>query len=425
MDYKENYYQIIENNRFNTLPTKDLIDNDERVAIAVWNNYVDLSFYSEGYDGDNFYDKYKVNWKSILHKYIEDYSFWDKIDLEYDLENNEFKDLFPNVFKNQLSNNDKVLNLLLKTNKIFYFDYLTCSEKEKENIYINYLTKNPSRISKEDVEKYKLSNDLIKIGLNANVFLYKSLSEENKNNEDFIKIVCKNHQYIKELLSVENQKKYIDLWLYNNVDSLNYTVLKSLEDEYINKAFSLMKNLNRIVGAYSNIGKRAKIGFEYHIEKNIEEIIKNHFNIIEDYYKNNNNIKIDKYLENWIDNLTIRNNKSDNKIIKLININKELKVKLENNYNYNISLLLKENHGKLDVKIFEDVYYKLKKEINENKINYDTANQILNYVKSSLPIEVLKERQFPKNNLMQYMSKLDLENIKDTKSNKKIPKNKI
>lgn len=80
MNYKE-YYKLIENDLFYKLPEQAIIDNDERVALAIIKNYRNKKLYTE-YEYDE-YNKYnEINFNEILSKYKNNRLFWEKTNIK-------------------------------------------------------------------------------------------------------------------------------------------------------------------------------------------------------------------------------------------------------------------------------------------------------------------------------------------------------
>ena len=53
MSYQEEYYKLIENHTFYQLPSQDMINSDQRVALAIIKNYQNRILYND-YEHDEY-----------------------------------------------------------------------------------------------------------------------------------------------------------------------------------------------------------------------------------------------------------------------------------------------------------------------------------------------------------------------------------
>jgi hypothetical protein len=406
--YREEFYKIIEQNSFDNLPNQELINSDERVALAVWKNYQTDSFYRyDEYDEDK---KYLLDWTKILNKYEEDTSFWEKANLTNELLNINFCKLFPMISDYFLNNKEFIANILDKKEigefiKKEFFLILQNLSEDKVNVKKDFLLNSTSYVTKEDIQDLQEDKDFIFKLIQKNQANYSILSDRNKFDEKIIDLVKNNKQtfhYLDKKLQLENLDSYIKINPYMPLDEI-----KKLDEDVIPE---LIKKLNRfdfMVSYYNKSNKKYKDLLLANLDGDkdtykLKEIMSRVNEDGVNYLFKNNIEKIKPALETWIKNLSVNKlMNSDTKIISLISLDSELTKKLNDSYEYNLSLV-KTKNGNISLDFLKEYAKSL---LNRSDISKEQMNSRLIEAKSLLPISVIKDlRISKKDNLLTYLN---------------------
>ncbi len=342
------------------MPNQELINSDERVALAVWKNYQTDSFYRyDEYDEDK---KYLLDWTKILNKYEEDTSFWEKANLTNELLNINFCKLFPMISDYFLNNKEFIANILDKKEigefiKKEFFLILQNLSEDKVNVKKDFLLNSTSYVTKEDIQDLQEDKDFIFKLIQKNQANYSILSDRNKFDEKIIDLVKNNKQtfhYLDKKLQLENLDSYIKINPYMPLDEI-----KKLDEDVIPE---LIKKLNRfdfMVSYYNKSNKKYKDLLLANLDGDkdtykLKEIMSRVNEDGVNYLFKNNIEKIKPALETWIKNLSVNKlMNSDTKIISLISLDSELTKKLNDSYEYNLSLV-KTKNGKISLDFLKE-----------------------------------------------------------------------
>lgn len=241
IDFKEEFYHILENNSFQNRPSQELIDTDERVAAAVWkNNYESGEYYDSDSGRDRSYHNYK-NYEAMAHvfeKYMDNKEFWEKnlsvrtgISILLD---EKFQTHFSKVWHNYLDSPQKLLSVIKENQTTYYENYLSLLDKlpefatellANETVASYIVQKDANWYLKLDDEK-KNNNAIIKNAIAYNAKIFGHLPEEKRNNPFLIAFALNEHPTLYATLSTEERENpdFIKVLMnYKHYDSSSIT----------------------------------------------------------------------------------------------------------------------------------------------------------------------------------------------------------
>jgi hypothetical protein len=221
IDFKEEFYQMLEKNSFENRPSQELIDADSRVAAAVWKNHYEAGEYYDSDSGHNRnYHNYR-NYKlmaSVLEKYMDNKEFWAEIlHLRTDMSvllDEDFQAHFPQVWSNYLDTPQKLLSIIKENQKTYSTDYLALLDKmpdfatellADEQVASYIVRKNPNWYLKLDDEK-KNNNSIIKNAISLNSKIFSQLPEHKRNNPFIIAFALNEHPRLYTELSSQEKE---------------------------------------------------------------------------------------------------------------------------------------------------------------------------------------------------------------------------
>lgn len=412
MSYKEEYYHLIENYTFYHLPNQEIINSDERVALAIIKNYQNKVLLNE-YENDE-YNRYKeIKFNEILDYYKTNKSFWKKADIHKYLLEEDFRSQFPEISFQFLNDKDFLLKIFNRNKNQLILDSLNTlvSKEEFEKLEKSFLLSKYPEI--ESVKKYEKDEEFIKQIIKKNPHIYDYLSDNIKENESVIEIYL---EYENSILTFpkEKQNKYFIKWakLHKNwnmkiIDQLDYEYLKPIMKK-INKTNNenlLEKLLSRnfirykeIIVDFFNQNNNTKSFFKMIKEKPLLELMP----II-------NEIEISQYLTYWINNYSYEKlDKFDFKILELINNNKKIKTVWESSFDYKIMNKIEKNQT-INFEIFKEALDIQFNKLENNCITYEKLETNMIKLKKHLPIETLKEMKVPSKNIVEYLQHIKFE----------------
>lgn len=188
INYERELIKLIEGNKIQLIPSQEVIDNNEKVAQALWSSFkIDVHYYYDESESDftvkNWY--IKGNWGNVFAVYKFNITFWEKCinanNFKYEiLLLPEFQKEFPIITNYFLQNNEFLINIFNETKNIEFYKLLKLDTQELIQIEKDYLIENWPLINKENFKKYENDTDFVK-GVLYNVpHYYAHLSHENK-----------------------------------------------------------------------------------------------------------------------------------------------------------------------------------------------------------------------------------------------------
>lgn len=427
MSYQEEYYKLIENQTFYQLPNQEMINSDERVALAIIKNYSNRIIYND-YEYDN-YDRYKeINFNEILSHYKKNKSFWEKTDIKKYLLEESFRIQFPEISFQFLTDREFLLSFFSFEKNKLILDSLNklVSKEEFERLEKSFLLSKYPDI--KEIKKYENDENFIKEMVRKNPHIYEELSENIKEKEDVIKIYLEHENSILSF-SKEKQNKYFITWakLHKN---WNMKIIDQLDYEYLKP---IMKKIN-------------KTNNEYFIEKLLSRNFQKYKEIIVDFFENNKNHNVffkmikekpivelmpilkemdcSEYIQQWINNYSYKPfEKFDNKMLEIMNNYPEINKEWEKSFDYNLMNKINKNQ-KITFDLFREALDIQFKKLQEQKITYEKLQTNMMQLKKYLSIDVLKEMKIPKEHIVEYLQHMKFNETFEEK-NKKEKKLKI
>jgi hypothetical protein len=406
INYQEELLAMLENNELKTLPSQALIDSDERVVKAVWKNLQFEGYHKyDDYYSDSFETWYqKSNWGTVLQKYASNTALWEELLEVYSsahefILNPIFQKDFPIIADHFLKDNDKLIELFNKTRNKEFHDRLTLDFDKKEDVYKLFLINNHRHIDAEIITKYENDDVFVNKLLTQNSSYFAYLNEENRANTEYIKIALRGHYDNFFLLSDQNKEKYFEQWATHYISKITLKNVSSLKNNE-QQTFILSRRHDLLSSAIQSKDRGLyQIAVDC-LKGNVAEVI----NAFDDaslkiFAKNKDNLKfITPQLENFVDNYKGAGfSKKDNKMIKLISYNQELKEKLQTNIFYKVNTIL-ESKQKQDVGWFDYIIKKVFNLYDNKEITNEDAKILTGKIKSCLTIDAMKELRIPKEN---------------------------
>lgn len=439
MNYQEEYYKLIEKQTFYHLPDQQIINYDERVALAILKNYRNRVLYEEW--EYNTYDIYKeIKFNEILYMYKNNKAFWEKTDIKYLILQEGFREQFPEISFQFLSDKQFVISLLDKKNTLDSINNILPQETMVEllsdkELLLNLVSKDDnlalkslnSLISKEefeqleksfllsqgyvksidDVKKYESDKDFMKEMIKKDKYLYPKLSDSLKSDIEII------HTYLlhnDSILSFSREKQnelffsWAELhkdWDMKIIDQLDYEYLKPIMKK-INKKnneYLMQKLLSR------NINKYKEVIIDFFVQnKNKEYFFKmvkeNPLDKLSPVFKG---LDCTEYVRKWINDFSYKSeDKFDTKMLYIMKNYTNLHIEWENSFD---GKMFKQINNKEPLS-FEDFRQALDIQflkLNQGKIDYEKLESNMLKLKSYLPVSVLKEKRIPNKSIVEYL----------------------
>lgn len=426
MNYKEEYYKLIESQIFYHLPDQQIINFDERVALAVIKNYMNRVLH-EDWEYDS-YDRYKeIKFNEILYMYKNNKSFWEKTDIKYLILQEGFREQFPEISFQFLSDKDFLLTLNKKNPIVLDSLNKLVLPEEFEKLEKSYLLSRGYG-NLEEITKYEDDKEFIKEMIKKDSSLYPKLSENIKNNNEIISVYLTHEQSILNFPK-EKQNELFVSWakLHRN---WNMKIIDQLDYEYLKP---IMKKIN-------------KTNNEYLMDKLLSRNINKYKEVIIDFFEQNKNVgyffkmvrenpleklspvlkglNYKEYVKQWVNDFSYKaEDKFDTKMLYIIKAYPELQIEWENSFDYK---MLKQINNK-EALSFEDFKEALNiqfEKLNQNKINYEKLESNMLQLKKYLPINILKEMRIPNKNIVEYLQHMKF-NEKFVEKGVSIKKSKI
>jgi len=439
INYEEEIISILENNEIKVLPSKSLIQSNERIAKAAWKNYIHSEKNDDGdYDNYTFESWYKAaDWGDLLKSYSTNTRLWEEL-LEsrfyksYYNQNNSsydfilsstFRQDFPEIADYFLSNNDKLIELFNKTHNDEFFKRISLDTEKKEDLYKVFLIDSAKNIGDDLIKKYESDKEFVIKLLTKSPYYFSKLNKENKNNVENIKIALRDMDNF-FLINEDNQNKFFKSWVKNYGGQIKLKMLDKLNSEQ--QCFVLEKRKDLLSSALNSEHSKHKDIATSILLSNLEENI----NVFDDkalnnFAKNRKNLdKIYPQLKKFINNYTgLGSDKKENKMVLLCRFFDDLKEELQENIFYKLSKV-KESNQKMDKDWFLSVNRKVMDLFDQGKIEKSKGESFVSISRNCLTIDALKELRIPKLNAFDYVSaiilhgKLD-EQLRNNGSNSK------
>lgn len=181
IDYQQEFIKFLNNNPIYNLPSQEIIDENEEVALLVWRKYHPFDQDESEYLSSE--EKYsRCNWSHVLAKYAQNEEFWFKalINRGYKtLLNQEFQHDFPKITQAIFNSNDKLLELYKESKDLYFLKKMKISQHEFDEIYKEHLSEQWN-ISQEDLCQYESDSNFVTKVLKKHPKHYCLLNEENK-----------------------------------------------------------------------------------------------------------------------------------------------------------------------------------------------------------------------------------------------------
>lgn len=423
INYEEEIISILENNEIKVLPSKSLIQSNERIAKAAWKNYIHSEKNDNGdYDNYTFESWYKAaNWGDLLKNYSTNTRLWEELlksrfyksyynqnNSSYDfILSSTFRQDFPEIADYFLSNNDKLIELFNKTHNDEFFKRISLDTEKKEDLYKAFLIDSAKNIGDDLIKKYESDKEFVIKLLTKSPYYFSKLNKENKNNVENIKIALRDMDNF-FLINEDNQNKFFKSWVNNYVGQIKLKMLDKLNSEQ--QCFVLEKRKDLLSSALNSEHSKHKDIATSILLSNLEENI----NVFDDkalnnFAKNRKNLdKIYPQLKEFINNYTgLSSDKKENKMVLLCRFFDDLKEELQENIFYKLSKV-KESNQKMDKDWFLSVNKKVMDLFDQGKIEKSKGESFVSISRNCLTIDALKELRIPKLNAFDYVSAIIL-----------------
>lgn len=471
VDYKKEYYNLIEERGLTDLPSQEIINENRKLALYVWDNLLELDFDRSYYKKSLVYEYSNYNIKDIFAKYKDDIDFWSSIlkngenfnllfiadfqkDFKFAYESLiSDKELIREVYSNAaphtdtdklfkfLDESDKKLAFLQKSEKgnfsfnffvdnleffddeaiLAYmehyksvYDYLPAEKKDDERFINVFLKdfKNFAYLSEKNKLKFFNEEKIINYLYNNShtTDLFNSLPDEKKNDIKYINAYLNDKDWSKFFeLSHENQNKMLDM-------------VKKWDVHYIKRNYNLnkidKKVLNELV---DNNDKLLSLILKFDFQKwypKFEEKAKQKIQFFETPIINQ--ILIENEHMDFVDSLlkSFDNFDMSKENLKLLTIiDKKYSDKVEQNRNLYIDIAL---NKKITPEMFNNYSKEVLEQYKKNDINEDMFEALLFNLKKKLPQDVLAEIRVSNKDLFdKVLNGVDIfENLNNKKTNK-------
>lgn len=406
MSYQEEYYKLIENHTFYQLPSQEMINSDQRVALAIIKNYQNRILYND-YEHDE-YSRYKeIKFNEILAYYKNNKSFWEKANINQYLLDEDFREQFPEISFQFLTDKEFLLKFFNNNKNQLILNSLNTlvSEEDFEKLEKSFILSKYPDI--KEIKKYEKDEEFIKQVVKKNPHIYESLSESIKENELITKVYL---EYENSILTFpkEKQNKYFITWakIHKN---WNMKIIDQLDYEYLKP---IMKKIN-------------KTNNEYFLEKILSRKFQKYKEIIVDFFEQNKNqnaffkmikenpimdlmpilkdMNCSEYIQKWIDNSSYKPfDKFDNKMLEILKSYPEINKDWEKSFDYNLMKKINKNKNITFDEFREALEVQFNK-LQENKITYEKLESNMSQLKKYLSIDVLKEMKLPNKHIVEYL----------------------
>lgn len=417
MDYLKEIIQILENNDIKTLPSKELISSNEQVALAVWKNFTLDGDYYGYYSFNEWYEA--ANWGQTLSAYKDNIGFWEKaikvqigneeMDIQYSdfYTYPQFKEDFPLIADHISKDNNLLVELLFRTNKRDFLDQLTLPEDEKTKIEKQFYLKNYHSLAPVAAQHYENDPEFITQLLKVAPHFYGGLSEEAKNNDEYIKLAMK-HSNNFGYIPVEKADQYFSGWLKDNLhqkfiltqftENQQYQILAKKpemlaplldKDPYKYKDFAI----NAIAKSNGDVNHIVDICNAFTLPQ-----------LINVFKQPSDLEKVRPMLEFFVKNYnsTKEISKKENKVMAIIELDTDLTNKLRENIFYQLNEM--KPGYKLSKEKFDNYADQVIAKVNNNELDTDKASSFLGRLKNKLSIELLQAEKYPHKDLYEYIA---------------------
>lgn len=409
--YKKAYIELFLLHDVRTIPEQIFIDENEEVALHIWNNIPDNSSYHDSYEYINLnkqenYLKYKIS--EIYKNYKDNISFWEKLlttSSNYKvLFLQEFRNDFSDVYESIISNKE----LLKKQYQIFKDnDILNLNQElldDKENLHKSAILSS-SYINSSDIENYyndvPFILDVFKNEANKHgrgVFLYKDLPQNLKDNKEIIQTILSNEPHnwaFFSLISKDLQEEFlhsVKTWSSPSLKdfcNLDIETQKKLLHKAIQHLPQLIQRKPTVYWSKAVSLLEEDLSYiTFFRDSDIEKISKS-ISINNKLY---NNLKT--YVEDY---KSSNNYRKHQMLTTLIKSQPELFAILEDNIHHKISNLVSNKH-KIEKKEFYSYFNILYDKFINNLLTYENCTELVNILVGAFTIETAKELRLPKKN---------------------------
>lgn len=443
--YKKAYLELFLTHDVSKIPEQIFIDENEEVALHLWNNIIDheANPYDESSTNIKLYEKtdyIKFKVPELYHIYKNNIHFWEKIigsSFSYKLLFlPEFKDDFSDIYESIICNKDFLINLY---NKFKDRNILTLNQSllDNETQLHKIAILNSGYVHISEIEGYfddlpfmlnLFKREVTKHG--NGLFLYNNLSQDLKENKEIIQTILdgkKNNWEFFSVIPKKFQEEFlhaVELWtsptlkefckldveiqqklLHKAIQHLPQLIQKK-PTTYWNKAIELLSKDLSYITVFNNI--------------DIQNISKS-VSVNNTLYN-----KLKKYAENYN---SVTNTRTNNMLNELVKTQVDLFPILKNNFYYKISSLLNDKRriNKEEFYLyFNDLYDKF---LNKS-LTYDDCNKLVNSLVSMFTIDTAKELRLPKRDAFSILkTEKEHENLQEylntITSNKNTTTNKI
>ena len=400
MDYLEEIINILEANDIKSLPSQELINNNQRVALAVWKNFTIAGDYYGHYSMNEWYNEGK--WGQVLKAYENNTQFWDKALAEKDFSSelilhSSFKEDFPAIAQSILTDNEKLLALFHKTSDLQIFQILTFDEPKKDAIYKDFVLSKHGYLNAGDIKKYQEDTQFVEAALKLVPSFYDYLTPENKLNDNYIKLVLDIDSTLFPYIPKEKQDQYFGVWLEQHKDQKH--VLDNFTESQRDKILSVRPDL------LSHALDRDPFKYK---EMVIDTVVRdgletfNHFSLnqLTNVFKQPKDLeKIKPLLSGFAINYSnVKEiSKKENKIIAIISLDTDLRDQLRENIFYQLNEMTP--GYKLPKEKFDGYVTKVIEKVENSTLTVEKANSFLGRLKNKMPSDVLKEEKLPNTDL--------------------------
>lgn len=420
MNYKEEYYKLIENQTFYHLPDQQIINFDERVALAVIKNYMNRVLHEEWqYDS---YDRYtEIKFNEILYMYKNNKSFWEKTNIKHLILQEGFREQFPEISFQFLSDKDFLLTLNKKNSIVLDSLNKLVLPEEFEKLEKSYLlSKGYGNL--EEITKYEDDKEFIIEMIKNDSSLYPKLSENIKNNNEFISVYLTHEQSILNFPKEKQNELFVSWarlhknWNMKVIDQLDYEYLKPIMKKInkTNNEYLMDKLLSRNINKYKEViidffEQNKNVGYFFKMirEKSLDDLKP----VLQD-------LDCSTYLQKWLNNFNYKKiDKFENKILNIMQRYPNLKTQWEDSFDCMIAKIVSNN----ELLTFEQFRLGLDiqlQKLEKNLITYEQVESNMIQLKKYLPIELLKENKIPNKCIVEYLQNIKFNEKFEPKGNK-------
>lgn len=398
-NYEEQLINLLENNKINSLPDAQLIQTNERVALAVWKNFVEN--YEDLVEGGTYFSSWYESGKFgvSLQPYANNVDFWKTAFTDHDefsplepLKNADFKKDFPYIVNHFVNNIEFLKDIILTEGNysaniiIDIINESVLSSNDKNNLIKDLIIKYPHSVNDYIIKGFEDDNEFVKRILTKTPYYYTKLSDTNKLNDEFISLALVDKNLYKEL-PAEKKEQFFPVWAETRAP---FVTLKEVGELTLEQQKEILVNRADLLESFYT---QAPTKYIDTVVKSIEKDFSKNFyafnnlQLIKIFQDSDNLDKIRPQLENFIENYkgVQQINKKENRVISVIALDTDLQNKLLNNVYYKFNDM--SGNTVLELEDFNKIVETVNNDMINKTITPEKAVGFLNRVKNKLSTE--------------------------------------